>query len=203
MASAGVLDVNSQVQVAEGFPHMQEYGTYLRGDDNAALGRGHVSEPHPPRAPRSLGVPNQRAGRGAGLVARGPLSARHLNFGVSSSAAGGRGGQDDVVSSWPAHSGGNSGLFIGGSSSRAGGGGRGCANSSSVAPGRRRPRSNASNRGGARGRGGRGGRVARSAGPPQAPGGGYTDVDDEGAWEEEVEDYGSSGVPPDMQKLDE
>jgi len=196
MASAGVLDLNSQVQAAEGFPHMQEYGAYLRGDDDAALGRRHVSGPHPPRAPRSLGVPNQRAGRGAGLAARGPLSARQLNFGASSSAAGGRGGQDDVVSSWPAHSGGNSGLFIGGSSSGAGGGGRERANSSSRAPGRRRPRSNASNRGGARGRGGRGGRVARSAGPPQAPGGGYTDVDDEGAWEEEVEDYGSSGVPP-------
>jgi len=29
MASAGVLDLNSQVQAAEGFPHMQEYGAYL------------------------------------------------------------------------------------------------------------------------------------------------------------------------------
>jgi len=29
MASAGVLDLDSQVQAAKGFPHMQEYGAYL------------------------------------------------------------------------------------------------------------------------------------------------------------------------------
>ncbi|XP_039854227.1 uncharacterized protein LOC120712503 isoform X2 [Panicum virgatum] len=173
---------------------MQEYGAYLQGDDDEAADRGRVSGPHPPRAPLSLGVPNQRAGRGAGWAARCPLSAHHLNFGASSSAAGSRGGQDDVVPSWPTHSGGNSGLFISGLAAVASGGGRGYANSSSVAPGRHRASSNSSNCGGTHGRGGRGGRAARSAGPLQAPGGGYTDVDDEGAWEE-VE-YGSSGVPP-------
>ena len=47
MASAGVLDLNSQVQAAEGFPHMQEYGAYLQGDDDEAAGRGHVSGPQP------------------------------------------------------------------------------------------------------------------------------------------------------------
>ncbi|RLN09453.1 hypothetical protein C2845_PM11G01800 [Panicum miliaceum] len=99
---------------------------------------------------------------------------------------------------WPTHGGGNNSVFIGGSSSGAGGGGggRGRANSSSRAPGRRWQRANASNRGSARGCGGCGVRAARSAGPPQAIGGDYIDVDEEGAWEEEVEDLGSSDGSP-------
>ncbi|RLN09752.1 transposon protein, putative, CACTA, En/Spm sub-class [Panicum miliaceum] len=184
----------------EEFPHLHDYGTYLRGNSEEGAGHDWGSGLLPPRAPRSLGVPNQRAGGGAGWAARGAaLHARQLNFGASSSVAGSRGGHDDAMPSWPAHGGGNNGIFIGGSSSGAGSGGggdRGRANSSSRAPGRRRQRANASNRGGACGRGGRGGRAARSAGPPQATGSDYIDVDEEGACEEEVEDLGSSGGPP-------
>ncbi|RLN40809.1 hypothetical protein C2845_PM01G14200 [Panicum miliaceum] len=138
------LDLNSQMPQGEEFPHLHDYDTYLRGNSEEGAGRSRGSGLLPPRAPRSLGVPNQRAGGGASWAARGAaLHAPQLNFGASSSVAGSRGGHDDAMPSWPAHGGGNNGVFIGGSSSGAGsggGGGRGRANSSSRAPGRRRQR---------------------------------------------------------------
>ncbi|RLN30702.1 hypothetical protein C2845_PM05G28050 [Panicum miliaceum] len=111
------LGLNSQEPQGEEFPHLHDYGVYLRGDDEEGAGRGRGSGLLPPPAPRSLGVPNQRAGGGADWATRGALRARQLNFGASSSAGGGRGGHDDAMPSWPAHGGGNSGVFIGGSSS--------------------------------------------------------------------------------------
>ncbi|RLM80128.1 hypothetical protein C2845_PM12G15620 [Panicum miliaceum] len=78
------LDLNSQAPQGEEFPHLHDYGVYLRGDDEEGAGRDRGSGLLPPRAPRSLGVPNQRVGGGAGWAARGALRARQLNFGASS-----------------------------------------------------------------------------------------------------------------------
>lgn len=54
----------------------------------------------------------------------------------------------------------------------------------------------ATNRGRDRGRGGRGWRVPRSVGTQEAPIGDYVDLDEEGAWDDEVEELGSFGGPP-------
>jgi hypothetical protein len=86
------FDLNSQA--ADGFPNIGEYGALLQGDADQPLGRSRSSglPPQPPlRAPRSLGVPNQRARGGSGWGGRAPQSVRHLNFGASSSSAASRG----------------------------------------------------------------------------------------------------------------
>ncbi|RLN40694.1 hypothetical protein C2845_PM01G04820 [Panicum miliaceum] len=114
------LDLNSQVPQGEEFLHLHDYDAYLRGNNMEGAGSGRGSSLFPPRAPRSLGVPDQRAGGRAGWAARGAaLHARQLNFSASSAAAGNR-----------------------------------------------------------------------------ATVGDYIDVDEEGAWEEEVEDLGNSDGPP-------
>ncbi|RLN30898.1 hypothetical protein C2845_PM05G16830 [Panicum miliaceum] len=103
-ASLDSLDLNSQAPQGKEFPHLHDYGAYLQGDGEKRAGRGRGSGLLPPRAPRSLGVSNQRAGGGFGWAARGALRAHQLNFGASSAAAGGRGGHVDAMTSWNAHS---------------------------------------------------------------------------------------------------
>ncbi|CAL4909936.1 unnamed protein product [Urochloa decumbens] len=78
-AAGGFEDFDLNSQAADEFPHLDEYGAFLQG-------RGLPPQP-PLRAPRSLGVPNQRAGSDFGWAGRAPQSARHLNFGASSSSA--------------------------------------------------------------------------------------------------------------------
>jgi hypothetical protein len=136
------LDLNSQASSGKEFPHLHDYDAYLQGDGEARAGRGRGSGLPPSCATRSLGVPNQRAGGGAGWAAQSAPRDRQLNFGASTSAAGGRGGGNggifiggsaigacghgghgDTMLSWPAHGGGDGGIFIGGSSTWAGGSG--------------------------------------------------------------------------------
>jgi hypothetical protein len=60
---AGVEGFDLNSQVADGFPRLGEYGAFLLcdGDQLVGHGRGSGLPPQPPfRAPRSLGVPNQR-----------------------------------------------------------------------------------------------------------------------------------------------
>ncbi|BAS73828.1 Os01g0693600 [Oryza sativa Japonica Group] len=172
-AGVDTLDLNTQAASGQEFPHLHEYGAFLQGGGEEGAGRGRGSGLPPIRAPRSLGV---RAGRGGAGPSRAAPRARQLNFG----AVGGRAGH-----------GGN-----GGSSSGIGGGGPGRGSSSSGATGRRRQRAMATNRGRDRGRGGRGWRVPRSVGTQEAPIGDYVDLDEEGAWDDEVEELGSFGGPP-------
>jgi hypothetical protein len=145
------FDLNSQA--TDDFPNIGEYGALLQGDTYQPLGRSRSSglPPQPPlRAPRSLGVPNQRARGGSGWGVPAPQSALHLNFGASSSSAARR-GEHGVESS------------IGASA-----GARQRVNIAATAPTRRpTARSNTSQRGG----GGTRGRVSR---PPAPRNGGIT-----------------------------
>ena len=124
-------------------------------------------------------MPNQRAGGGSGWAGRAPQSARHLNFGASSSSAAGRGGNGVV------------------SVTGAAAVGRQRANTAATAPvsapnRHRTAHSNSSQRGG----GAQRGRVSR---PPAPRNGGINisgsvqPINDDEELSDDVEELGSSG----------
>jgi hypothetical protein len=82
-AAPTALDLNLRAP-GEGFPAPGQYQNILQGDDFELFdGSGRYSGLPPLRAPRSIGVPDQRVEGWDGRASRTTQSACHLNFGQS------------------------------------------------------------------------------------------------------------------------